>query len=301
VDAEVRAVFLSSARSPAELPALRLLIESLRTFGGVMDGYPVWIFAVECEEEIRRGLAGLRVEVIPLPVPEPVGRYPFGAKVLACARADARAQAGIRSLVWLDPECLVVQPPVLFSLEDRYDAALRPVHIQNAGSGLSDPLDEVWKGVYTALGIGDVVREVESFVDRRSLRAYYNSHGLSVNPARGLFRRWQEVFGRLIRDEAFQATACQDAVHRIFLFQAAFSALIASSLEERRIRLLPPTYNYPYNLQQRVPEERRAAALNDLVCFTYEGRDLQPDAVTDVEIRPPLRSWLEARLPSDIP
>jgi hypothetical protein len=88
---------------------------------------------------------------------------------------------------------------------------------------------------------------------------------------------------------------CPDGRHRIFLFQAVFSALAASSLDKQRIRILPPTYNYPYNLQSQVPKERRALAFNDLVCFTYEGRPIHPDTIKDIEIRDPLRSWLKAR------
>jgi len=34
--------------------------------------------------------------------------------------------------------------------------------------------------------------------------------------------------------------------------------------------------------------------MNDLVCFPYEDRALRPGAVTDIQIREPLRSWLEA-------
>ena len=293
----LHSIFLTLIRTDEGLPAVRLLVESIRAYGGEMSGCPVWVFTECPPEEIRRGLAGSRVDVIPLPVPEPIGRYPFGAKVLACARAEARAPGGIRSLIWLDPECLVVQPPVLFDLEGRYDAALRPVHIKNVGLTPSEPLNVFWKGVYAAAGMGDARREVESFVDRRKLRAYFNSHGLSANPAKGLFRRWYELFERLVRDKAFQAAACREPAYRIFLFQAVLSALIDSSLEEERLRILPPTYNYPYNLQSQVPDDRRAAALNDLVCFTFEGRTLQPDAVTDTAIHPPLRSWLKVRFP----
>jgi hypothetical protein len=72
--------------------------------------------------------------------------------------------------------------------------------------------------------------------------------------------------------------------------------LVASSLDVQRIRSLPATYNYPYNLHDQVPEDRRAVALNDLVSFTFEGRTLHPGTVTDIQIREPLRSWLEARV-----
>jgi hypothetical protein len=112
-----------------------------------------------------------------------------------------------------------------------------------------------------------------------------------------LFGRWYELFQRLVGDEQFQAAACRDDLHQIFLFQALWSALVASSVDPQRIRILPPTYNYPYNLHDRAPADRRAAALDDLVCFTFEGRTVHPDAETDVEIREPLRSWLLAKAP----
>jgi hypothetical protein len=66
-------------------------------------------------------------------------------------------------------------------------------------------------------------------------------------------------------------------------------------LDPDRIRILPAEYSYPYNLHGQVPEGRRAGALNDLVCFAYEDRSLDPDIVSDIQIREPLRSWLSAR------
>jgi hypothetical protein len=73
------------------------------------------------------------------------------------------------------------------------------------------------------------------------------------------------------------------------------STLVASRLEPAQVRILPPNYNYPYNLHQQVPDDRRVAALNELVCFAYEERDISPDAVSDVRIHEPLRSWLKNR------
>ncbi len=128
----------------------------------------------------------------------------------------------------------------------------------------------------------------------RRLRAFFNSHGFAVRPGLGICGRWLELFEALVEDAAFQGAACNDELHRIFLFQAAFSALVATAVAPPRIRILPPSYNYPYNLQARVPDARRAVALDDLVSFTYEGRTLRPAEVEDVEIREPLRSWLEA-------
>ena len=107
----------------------------------------------------------------------------------------------------------------------------------------------------------------------------------------------QAALAPLLADADFQASACADDLHRIFLFQALWSALLTAELPRERLRLLPPDYNYPYNLHGRVAPERRAAALNELTSLTYEGRSLAPELVQDVEIREPLRSWLAARVP----
>ncbi|MCI0475215.1 MAG: hypothetical protein L0Y55_03135, partial [Anaerolineales bacterium] len=112
------------------------------------------------------------------------------------------------------------------------------------------------------------------------------------NPQKGLLRRWFELFEKLVGNQEFQARACADERHQVFLFQAILSALLVTSLDPQRIHILPPTYNYPYNLHARVPLEHRAHALNDLVCFTYEERSIDPSAMTDITIREPLKTWL---------
>ena len=58
------------------------------------------------------------------------------------------------------------------------------------------------------------------------------------------------------------------------------------------MRILPPEYNYPFNLQSRVPAAHRARALNDVVTFAYEDRSLNPAEITDIALEEPLRSWL---------
>jgi hypothetical protein len=222
-----------------------------------------------------------------------VAAYPFGRKVAACARAEELAPAGTEALVSIDPSCLIVQPPVLFDLGPSFDAAFRPVHIRNVGLPPGEPLDAFWQGIYAALGVKDIATTITSFVDGQRLRAYFNSHSFAINPALGLMKRWYALFQQLVGDETFQAAACADEVHQIFLFQALLSALVASALDPARLRILPPTYNYPYNLQGRVPADRRAATLDDLVCFTYEERTIHSEAIQDIQVGDRLRAWLK--------
>ncbi len=283
------AIFLTTA-SAADLPATRLMIDSLRAFGGELVEAPFWVFATDSESV--RALTTGATRVLPLAVPDLVSAYPFGKKVAACARAEGLAPAGTRSLVWIDSSCLVVQSPMLFTLGADCDAAFRPVHIRNVGLPPSEPLDAFWSGIYAALSVDDIRATVTSFVDGQLLRAYFNSHAFAVNPALGLMRRWYELFQKLVGDAAFQSAACADERHQIFLFQALLSALVATSVEPSRLRNLPHTYNYPYNLHKRVPVEKRPVALNDVVSFAYEDRSIHPDAVTGIQVREPLRSWL---------
>jgi hypothetical protein len=271
-----------------------LLVESLRDFGGEMADSLFGIFTAI--PRLPRGLENERTHIFPLKVPPPVMKYPFGMKVAACAQAEQLVPAGVCTLIWIDPSCLVVKPPVLFELGSEFDAAFRPVHIRNIGLSPSEPLDAFWQGIYAALGVNDITTTVTSFIDGQCLRTYINSHAFSVNPALGLMHQWYELFQRLITDQHFQNAACSDERHQIFLFQSILSALVATSLEPRRMRILPPTYNYPYNLHERAPIDRRAVALDNLVCFTYEDRSIHPSALTDIKLSQPLRAWLESRL-----
>jgi hypothetical protein len=287
-------IFLTLVRSARGKANARILIDSIRAFGGALRDCSIWLFETNPQKAPCNDLAGNGVQIIPLNVPDTVRDYDFGDKVFACAQAEVMATPQVQSLVWIDPICVVVNPPTLFDLGNAFDAAVRPVHIRNVGLLVTDPLDAFWQKIYAAVGVNDIASTVESFVDGQRLRAYFNSHAFAINPKKGLLRRWFDLFEKLVGDQEFQARACADERHQIFLFQAILSALIVTSFDPKWIHILPPTYNYPYNLHARAPLDRRAKSLNDLVCFTYEERSINPSEMTDIEIREPLKSWLTA-------
>jgi len=287
-------VVVTCVGSSDQLERASLLVESLRSFGGRLAHSHVAAYAKgDVDESPRSRLDGL--EVIPLNVPDALSSYPLADKVCACAEAEKDAGDRARSLVWLAPECLVVDEPSLLDLGDDFDVALRPVHIRNVGSLAAGPLDGYWKRIYDEVGMEDTGITVESFVDGQHIRAYYNTHVFSTRPSGGLFRRWLGTFDALVRDREFQRGACGDDLHKVFLHQAVLSALVSASVRPERIRALPPAYSYPYNLQSSIPSDRRAQWLDDLVCAVYEDRSIDPDSVDDIAIDEPLRSWLSAR------
>lgn len=290
-----QAAFVSLIDNHDRRSRVRALIDSIRSFGGALSACPILLFESTpgAGDPWRGGEAGIKV--LPLIVPEALEHYPLSAKVCACARAEDRArEAGLQSLIWIDPDCLVVNPPVLFDLGQGFDTAVRPVHIRNVGLPAGAALDGYWQEVYRAVGVHDTSAVVETFVDAERIRAYFNTHAFAVDMGKRLLREWYEVFSALVGDEDFQSGPCRDERHQVFLHQAVLSALLAAGLDWDRIRILPPEYNYPYNLHESVPAACRARALNDLVTVVYEGRSIDPAAVGDLEIREPLRSWLSA-------
>lgn len=289
-------LFMTLVHSPASKQKVRLMIESLRSFGGAWSGIQFWIFVPDENGVLCTDLESENVRVIPLKMPGVVRNYILGDKVAACAMGEAMMGDDFSSLIWMDPACLVVQPPELFYLGELRDAAFRPVHIRNVGLRASDPIDNYWSRIYQGAGVQDVRFTVESFVDKQEIRAYFNTHAFSVNPRLGLMQRWYELFQELIRDGDFQRRACQDELHQVFLHQAVLSALVAPVAQKQRMVMLPPQYNYPFHMHASIPVERRSQSLNELVCFAYEDRDLHLSSVSDIEIHEPLRSWLKVNL-----
>jgi hypothetical protein len=287
-------IFVTSV-STSDLPAVRLMDDSLRSFGGELAEAPVWVFL--SEPSVAPDFKHTNTHILPFKAPDLKTGCLFGNKVAVCARAEELAPAGTSSLVWIDPFCIFVQPPVLFELDADFDAAFRPVHISNVGLPPTEPLDAFWRGIYTAVGLEDDCSTVTSFVDGQLLRTYLNSHAFAISPALGLMRRWVDLFQRLVRDAEFQSVACADENHQIFLFQALLSTLVASSIEPGRLRILPPSYNYPYHLQDRIPPNRRFKTLNETVLFTYEDSPIHPEAIFGMDINEPLRGWLMEHAP----
>ena len=288
-------IFLTLVRTANEISRARLLIDSIRSFGGILSPCPIWLFEANPQGVPCDSLEEMNVQVFPLNVPDTVRHYYFADKIYACTQAEKMVSPGVQSLIWVDPACLVIRPPLLYDLGKAFDAAVRPVYIRNVGLPPEEPLDGFWKKICETVGVHDIPTTVETFVDGQRIRSYFNSHAFAINPSKGLLRRWFECYEVLVGDGEYQKNICQDERHQIFLHQAVWSALLVTELDSKRVRELPPDYNYPYNLHQSVPAGRRAAVLNELVSIAYENRSLDPKKVDDIEVHDPLRSWLSAR------
>jgi len=287
--------FVTMVRTPLEKRHAALFIASLRAFGGSLARSPVRVYEFQTVGQPCADLASDGVEVLPLEVPPPISHYLFADKVSACASAEQSWQRQVSSMAWVNPESLVVQPPELFKLTPPFHAAFRPVHIRNIGSLTRGPLDDYWRRIYKRTGLSGADHPaLESFVDQQLIRPYYNTHAFALDPSLGICRDWLALFTDLVQDKTFQEHACADDPHRIFLHQAALSALLTRFLDVCTIRLLPPSYSYPWHLHARVSADQKALLLDDLVLPVYE--DYLPLDAADNNFLPAsefFHTWLD--------
>ena len=274
-----------------------MLVDSMRDFGGAYGKCPIFVVQTDTERLACRGLAARGAQLVPLKMNEKYRSYPFADKVFACAQIEKMVAGDIETLVWMNPECLVLQPPVELELTSLQAAAVRPVHIKNVGSSANELTNPYWSTVFKACGLDpDEILTVESFVDGQKIRAYFNSGTMSIRPDKGILQVWCSDFEKLLEDKAFQETIADDRLHRLFLHQVVFSAVLVSKLQPSEIKMLPPEYGYPLHLHAKLPVERRARAINDLVTIIYEDYFHQHDWDQGITVREPVKSWLKSRL-----
>jgi hypothetical protein len=309
----------SLVTSDADLESARLLIESLRSFGGALSGAPVHVIVRPWGNGGSEAAVVHRVADALIAAPcsatisvlsgiARIPRYPLASKVAACAEAERLLLAAFEregpggsklgadsTLVWMVPQTLVTAPPALLDLESPKCASFRAVHISNVGSRADEPLDDYWSAVYAAAGVQEATFTVESLVDRANLRPYFNTHLFSVDARLGLMAEWRALFETLVGDDAFQSGPCADDRRRVFLHQAALCALLVKRLRRSEICELPPTYSYPLHFHAEVPAEQRAAHLGELVCPVYEGRFSPGETFRDIVLKEPLETWFADR------
>ena len=288
-------VFFTLVRSSDDARSARILIKSLREYGGQLGRSRFWVFLSNGMSTPSELQELTEVDFFPVEIDTAYSQYILGDKVYVCAQAENMAEARqIDTLVWMSVSSMILKPPDLFELSTDYDTALRAVHIKNIGSPLDEPIDPLWQAVYQKIDLREAALGVISLVDQSSIRPYFNTHLFSIRPDLHLLGRWSEVFYDLITDSEFQDRYCQGIEHQIFLHQVVFSALILKMVAWNRVRQLPTSYSYPLHLHHQVPVLYRARSLNEQVCPVYEGRFHYPNSLNGLELYEPLGAWLSA-------
>jgi len=282
-----------------------ILVDGIRRWGGEYANCPIYVVLADPERTGFR-LKDKNINFLSLTLKDSIRFYPFAAKAFAAAEVEEKTAGKVGTLVWLDPETIILGPPKEYDLKKGSVAAVAPVTFINTGQAESEPVDAYWGPIYKRCDL-DLKRifTVETFVDCKKVRAWLNCGMFSVRPERGLLRQWAKILGEFINDREYQRTAITDRIHRTFLHQAVISTLIASKLERREIHMLPRAYNYPLFCHDldfttltagtyKVPPKKKAEKLNDLVSVFIES--LFAEHADWIKFVPPadepLRTWL---------
>ena len=194
------------------------------------------------------------VYVIPFELDEPLHSYPFSYKVFAVSALQDFITPLPTTIIWLDPSAIILQEPGLLGLEDRRHIALRPVHVKNVGLRCDEEIDTYWSHIYNTVEVehGDLY-SVKSYVDQADLYPYYNCGIYEISPHSKVLSMWWDAFSKMVLDVQFQASHCGSILHKVFLHQSIFSALICKYLSAEDVRILPPEYGYPLHFHKNYP------------------------------------------------
>jgi hypothetical protein len=258
-----------------------MLVDSIRRWGGAYADSPIYAVLTDAARTGSR-LAGKSVDLVSLPLAEPARSFLYAAKAFAAAKVEEMTAGTIDTLVWLDPETLLLGPPAAYDLSAGAAAAVAPVSLVNIGQSPDEPVDDFWKTIYRRCGLDPAdIYTVETFVDGRKVRAWLNCGMFSVRPERGLFRDWAKILDEFLHDAEFLRTSVADAPHRIFLHQAVISTLIAAKLKRPEIRWLPKGCNYPLfchslgypgaaGTVHLIPDRKKVKSLDELTSVFLE-------------------------------
>ena len=264
-----KVAFLTYVDAPAQEKAAAILLQSLRTFGDSLAKAPFFVAQIDVNAWQSGPLLKAGASLIAVPAAPDAPPYPFLAKVLALAAAEAQLQKKFQTVVYMDAETVILNEPSAWVPTAGKSMAIRPVHLVNqVGVNSDQPLDDYWKGIYGHLGQLPAARPpLRSLVDQQDIHPYYSCVIMAFNPALGLMAQWKGASLALMADKTFQETACQDPRHRIFLHQAVLSALLNLRLPPERIEVPGHLANYPMPLNDRVPAALRPQSLDVVACL----------------------------------
>jgi len=295
-----RVIIATYAENEAQSDWAAVLAESLREFGEGMKETPVRLYLPTAMQglpaPLRGRLEAAAVTVLISDVP-PTAMGVIGAgKCYAAALAEEQAAGECEILVWMDSDTFILRDPRPLVLREGIALGCTPVFHQRIGSLYGQPADEFWGSIYRKLEVPEAaVFPVETLIDGKTLRAYFNAGLLVVRPERGVLRAWPPALQTLLGDRYFIGACKQDLEKRNFLHQAALAAVICKHLKREEILLYPSGINYPLNLQKNIPADQRPEMLDELVTCRHEFFFREAGWADKIRASDRLMAWLKAR------
>jgi hypothetical protein len=256
-------IVICTEKGPLEAMA-RLLVSSLRKFGGSLKDLPVYSYSprkgLQPGADTKRYFERSDVTIIDHELNSGFSGYALANKIFASYHAEKHLKSDI--LVFLDTDSFILSDPEQFRLPPGVDARLRPVDSKNVGAeGESDRNFEYWRRIYEITGVREYTY-VTTSIDRRRILSYWNGGHIVVRRDKGIFQKWEENFQRVMKNNLQP----DDGI--FFVEQTALAATISGG--NYRVGQLSPWYNYPIHLHDKIPDpEKKAGSIDELVSVHY--------------------------------
>jgi len=292
-------VFASLAASPISFRKIRVLLDSLKDFGGEFFRAPLVVLhpdSLDITVENARPLKLPDVHMMPFRISSEEMDFPLAVVAIGAASAEKAVAGKAENLVWLLEDTLVLRSPSAFVLPASTQYAYRPVHHTKIGSLWKAPPDGFWTAIYRHCKVQpDHLFPMETCVRDNTIRPYFNAGCQATRPQNGLFSRWCELFRGLYRHPDFRPFFA-NPLYRVFMHQAVLAGVVLSSLSPAQLYELPESYNYPLHLHADYPPEFRPTKLNDLVTCRYETFAELKKMLAFIAVDEPIKTWMLARI-----
>lgn len=297
-----RLIFASYAHDNDDLHWAAVMFESIDSFTGRYKSLPRWLYLVDSSPQLE----SLAVKMQPRygyiikrsVTPTQASDLFYAGKVYASTVAENEAAGQCAYLAWLDPDIVFVKPPESFDLPENIALGYRPVMHQLIGSSYDQPPDQFWSRLYSLLNVHDsTMFPMITPVGESKIRPYFNAGMIIVRPEKGILRGWPVAFEKLYRDSTIMAMVNSDKLKAIFLHQAALAGNILTKIGRAEMLELPPTYNYPLNLADKYPPDKKPQSLDNLMMFRHDGRFTTAEDFAKVDDGSKIIAWLKQRLP----
>ena len=228
----------------------KLLIASLRTFGGALKDTPVVSYqprkGYEVSADTKKFFRENNVEHIELELNPNFAHYPLANKPVVCAHREQHSDADI--LVFLDSDVIIYGEPNEFLMNRSASTVrLRPVDGRNVGAYNSEDSNALyWNTIYKQLRVSNR-RYVSSTVFNERILEYYNSGHIVVNRETGVYSEWLKNFKKVMN------SGVRPDLGIFFVEQSVLAATITQMNLD--VDLFGKEYNYPIHFNERLQNE----------------------------------------------
>jgi hypothetical protein len=292
-------MFASLAASPTSFRKIRVLLDSLKDFGGKLFRTPLVVLhpdSLDVTVEDARLLKLPDVHMIPFRISNEEMDFPLAVVAIGAAAAEKAVAGKAENLVWLLEDTLVLKSPSAFVLPAWMQYAYRPVHHTKIGSLWKAPPDGFWTAIYRHCKVEPHhLFPMDTCVRDNTIRPYFNAGCHATRPQNGLFSCWCELFRSLYRHPDFRPFFA-NPLYRVFMHQAVLAGVVLSSFSPAQLYELPESYNYPLHLHADYPPEFRPTKLNDLVTCRYETFDELKKILEYIAVDEPIKTWILSRI-----